>query len=661
MCGIAGRWGGGFKLEELEQQLRTMVAAIAHRGPDGAGLAISPLGGLGHVRLSIIDLEQGAQPMAARDHGLWISFNGELFNYRELRQELEQQGEVFVSKSDTEVVLRSYARWGKSCLKRFNGQYAFAIADPKQDQLFLARDPFGERPLFWHRRAKVLSFCSEAKGLLTCPDVTAELDLEALHSSFGSWTLQPQQSSFRDIQQLAPGHWMTFKQGQLEIGQHYQLPDLLEEQSQLTAKHKDSHRGEMSEELKAKLCSSLGRSVSLRLRSDVEVGCYLSGGLDSTITTALAAERCEKVHSYSIRFPQADYDEGHEQGLAQRQLGTEHESVLVHEKDIADIFPQVILHAECPQFRTAAAPLFLLARRVRERGLKVVLTGEGADEFFLGYNLFKEILLRQQLPQLDDDSACAAIAALYPYLPHFDSAMAKRQLPIFRRSCGGLDDSTFSHRMRYRVSQWNESFLAPGKSAQEQWVDSLKRWPGFEARSTLGKGQELERLNLLGGYLLSSQGDRMAMAHGIETRAPFLDPEVVAMAQSLALDHKIKGGHNEKFALKASFGKRLPAAIVERAKQPYRAMEASCFCSNKPLWYLEACAVASLKRRHWLDASRAQRLFRKAEDDPMGLSPRENQSVIAILSTILLEDQLIHQRWRPGLNHNLSCQLMVPS
>lgn len=659
MCGIAGRWGGNFELGRLEQELRAMVAAIAHRGPDGAGLAVSPLGGLGHVRLSVIDLEQGAQPMTAEDHGLWISYNGELFNYRELRQELEQLGEVFGSNSDTEVVLRSYARWGKACLKRFNGQYAFAIADPQEDRLFLARDPFGERPLFWHFKHRVLSFCSEIKGLLTCPDVTAELDIDALHSCFGSWTLQPQQSSFKNIEQLAPGHWMLYHGGQLELGQHYELPQLREEQSQCATKDSTHDAGELSQDIKAKLCSSLKRSVSLRLRSDVEVGCYLSGGLDSTITTALAAERCDKVHSYSLSFPQADYDESREQSLAQRQIGTEHEAVLVTEKDIAEVFPQVVLHAECPQFRTAAAPLFLLARRVRERGLKVVLTGEGADEFFLGYNLFKEILLRQDLTEMDDDRACAAIATLYPYLPHFDSAMAKRQLPLFRRSCAELDDQTFSHRMRYGVSQWNESFLTPGKSAQEQWRSSLREWPGFEARSTLGKGQELERLNLLCGYLLSSQGDRMAMAHGIETRAPFLDPEVVAMAQSLALGHKIQAGRNEKFALKSCFGERLPAAIVQRPKQPYRAMEASCFCSGKPAWYLDAKSPSSLKQRHWLNAARTQRLFDKAESNPKSLSPRENQSVIAILSTILLEDQLIHQAWRPGLNLNLRCRLML--
>jgi asparagine synthase (glutamine-hydrolysing) len=274
----------------------------------------------------------------------------------------------------------------------------------------------------------------------------------------------------------------------------------------------------------------------------------------------------------------------------------------------------------------------------------------------LGYNIFKEVQLRQNLGNMSDEQAVKAISQLYPYLPHFDEANARKQLPLFRRSCRDPDDLLFSHRMRFGTSQWTESFLAPGASAMNQWRESLSGWHGYQNRGPLGRAQELERLNLLHGYLLSSQGDRMGMAHGVEARCPFLDPKVVAFAQNCALESKLSGNTNEKAILKEAFKTLLPHQITARPKQPYRAMEAQCFIKSKPDWYLEAVDHQQLKHYDWLLPEKASFLFKKAELAYEKLSPREHQSLTFILSTVLLDHKFIKHMYAP--QHNLGISIL---
>jgi asparagine synthase (glutamine-hydrolysing) len=632
MCGIAGIFELRPEARERRELLDTMLQRIAHRGPDAQGTVHFPEACLGHVRLSIIDLAHGQQPMGCSEGRYWLSYNGEVFNYIELKEELEKLGQVFHTHSDTEVVLKSLVLWGPTALSKFNGQFALAWLDRQEKTVLLARDPFGERPLFYAKHSEAFSIASEIKGLLSLPWLSREFDMEALHSIAGSWTLQPSQTCFKGIHQLPPGHWMRIPLGQgepnLKAIPYYQLPTMDEENISL-----DTVR------------EALDKSVRLRLRSDVPVGTYLSGGLDSSIITALTCQHKENVRSFSVSFSDPAYDEQREQQLASRHLGTKHIELRINEADIANAFPDAVAHAECGQFRTALTPLYLLAQQVRKEGLKVVLTGEGADEFWLGYNIYKETLFRLQLPQLDDDAAALQLSKLYPYLPHFQAEHARQQLPLFRKALGG-SDLLFSHQMRLNTSSWSESFLAPStQSAQQQWIDTLGKWPGFSERDVLGKAQELERLSLLHGYLLSSQGDRMAMAHGVEARCPFLDPEVVALAQRCKQESKLEAGHNEKAILKKAFAGLLPTEIYTRSKQPYRAMEASCFVKTQPEWFREVSDPAYLAKREWLNGKKAAQLFSKIAESEGNISPRENQTVILLCSLLVLENQPIRHHY----------------
>jgi asparagine synthase (glutamine-hydrolysing) len=626
MCGIAGilvTREHGQRVTEAE--IDGMLGVIQHRGPDEAGTLLFRHGGIGHVRLAIIDLAQGQQPMRSQKH--WITFNGELFNHVELREELKAVGVSFDSKSDTEVILKAYQTWGKDCLQKFNGQFAFCIVNTETGHAFFARDPFGERPLYYGHHKDRFYFGSEAKAILSRPEFPRHLDHEALSSATGSWTVQPHQSSFEGIQQVPPGHYMQFSpQEKNVIKPYYRLP------SMGTALADDQQT-----------LNTLSKSVELRLRSDVPVGTYLSGGLDSSITTALACQKLSQVHSYSVSFDHSEYDESHEQNLAAQHLKSIHHDLKISEAEIAAHFPKVVYHSESPQFRTAAAPLYLLAQMVNSDGLKVVLTGEGADEFFLGYNIFKEMLFRKKLPQLDDDLAALELSQLYPYLPHFQAGNAKRQLPAFKKRHYSSD--LLSHDLRFKNSEWCHSlFQLPNtQTATEQWLQTLNLEGPYSDLSDMEKTQKIEILSLLHGYLLSSQGDRMSMAHGLESRCPFLDPNVVSYAQSLDGEQKLKYGKIEKHCLKSAFAQFLPKDISQRPKQPYRAMEADTIVKQSPEWLMEICSQEKLSTRTWLNGNKAHLLMEKTRKNSR-MSPREQQALALIISVSILEHQYIEQR-----------------
>lgn len=628
MCGIAGHsWWS-----EDEGVITAMMAAIAHRGPDASGRVYDHEAHLGHVRLSIIDLGGGHQPMSCDQDRYWITYNGELFNYIELRQELKALGRNFPTESDTEVVLQAYAQWGSSCLPRFNGQFAFGIWDRLEKNWFLARDPFGERPLFITRRGKAFAFASEIKAFLALPGFQPELSGPDLAQVAHTWTTLPHRSCFKGVEQLPPGTSMVVSSNHREAPlPYYSLPPL----------------GNDNTDPKT-IAEGMLESVRLRLRSDVEVGTYLSGGLDSTIVTALARELSpEVVHTFSVAFSDPDYDEAEEQHMAQNAFGTQHHELKIDNANIAELFPRVTWHGETAQFRTAAAPLYGLAQRVRQGGLKLVLTGEGADEFFLGYNIYKEVLFRSLLPELGDDEAASILASLYPYLPHFNEANARRQLAMYRRRTN-LDSPFASHDMRWANGLWVKSFLLDDQNPDP--MEHYGNLPGFTEADPLLRAQEIERFSLLQGYLLSTQGDRMSMAHGVETRTPFLDPTIVSMAQNCALKRKLPDRGGEKQILRDAFAGRLPESLLQRPKQPYRAMEAQAFIQSNEAWVEELTSEKALSDNGLFDAHRVAQLLDGLKKRPERISPRENQAVVFILSTQLLLHQFISGH-RPPSNH----------
>ncbi len=381
MCGIAGYFGVWKEAVAPRPVLERMTDAVRHRGPDDSGVYLDGRVGLGHRRLSIVDLSGGRQPLSNADGSVWVSFNGEIFNYVELRRSLEARGHVFASHSDTETIVQAYMEAGPACVESVNGDFAYALWDRKLQRLVLARDRMGVRPLYYTISQGVLVFASEVKALLQYPGVRAKLDPVALDQVFSFWFPLAPRTPYEGIFELPPGHQLIARPGRIEVLPYWKLgyPAASE------ARGDTRSEAEVAEELEA----LLEDATRIRMRADVPVGAYLSGGFDSSATTALARrQNGARLRSFSVGFESAEFDETRYQRAVVEALGTEHSSVICSNADIGASFPDVIRHTERPVLRTAPAPLYLLSRLVRQQGFKVVLTGEGADVVFGGYDIF---------------------------------------------------------------------------------------------------------------------------------------------------------------------------------------------------------------------------------------------------------------------------------
>ncbi len=606
-----------------------MGEAIAHRGPDGHGLFAAPGIGLSHVRLSIVGLSDGHQPMTDASGRFTIAFNGEIFNYVELRDELESRGIRFRTGSDTEVLLQLYATYGEACLQRLNGDFAFAIWDGLARRLILARDRMGVRPLFYTSHGASLYFGSEVKALLAVPGVEAELDPVALDQIFTLWAPIAPRTAFKNIFELEPGQLMIFEGGRAEIRTYWALdyPDadqIVDEQSK-------------EEELRALLTDA----VRLRMKADVPVGSYLSGGLDSSLITALAAPLAPNgLDTFSVTFDSAEHDESAFQTEVARSLGTRHHAIASNADDIAGSFGDVIRFTERPVLRTAPAPLFRLASLVRSNGMKVVLTGEGADEIFAGYDIFREAHVRRFCGRQPGSKIRPHLfRKLYPYLPGLKQQSAEYLAAFFGVSSDTNEDPLFSHRPRFRSTAAAKIFYSDhmretlgGYDAAEELAsrlpDHFRRW------HPLHQAQYLETRFLLPGYILSSQGDRMAMAHGIEGRFPFLDHRLVEFANSLPPRTKLNG-LREKHILRKVARDVLPDIISTRPKQPYRAPDSRSFAGDRePPYVKELLGEPAIADSGLFNPRAVSKLHAKCRAQPVS-GFRDNAAFVGILSTQL--------------------------
>jgi asparagine synthase (glutamine-hydrolysing) len=646
MCGISGivRFDGGAVDREA---LARMNAALAHRGPDASGIVAENGAGLGHTRLSILDLEGGAQPMRSGDGSLWITFNGEIFNYVELREELARKGRRFLTRSDTEVLLRLYEEEGDACVERLNGQWAFAVWDARRRRLFLSRDRLGVRPLFYTARPGALAFASEVKALFADPAQPRALDLRALAQVLTFWVPLPPRTPFHGVLELPPGCSLVADGDGVRVARHWAL-----------APKGDAPADE--DEAEARLLALLEDATRLRLRADVPVGAYLSGGLDSTFTAALVdAERRRTgggaLRTFSVSFDDPEFDESRFQELAARRLGVRHVDVRCRYEDLARAFPAVVWHAERPLVRTAPAPLYLLARKVREEGFKVVVTGEGADEVLGGYDIYKEAKVRRFCAaQPDSRRRPLLLRALYPYMESLRRSSPEYLKAFFRARPEDVADPCFSHLPRWEVTAKTQAFLAGGAAAagaHDAYAELRAALPAeFAAWPPLVRAQYLETAFLLPGYILSSQGDRVAMAHAVEGRFPFLDYRVVEFAFSLPPRMKLRG-LVEKHLLKRAARGLVPEEIRARPKQPFRAPDAKSFFDPESgrarADYVEALLAADRIRRHGVfDPERVELLVRKARSGRL-IGVKDNMALVGILSTQLLVEQMIEhvRRW----------------
>ena len=416
MCGISGIYNFQENKPVDLGVLKNMILALSHRGPDEYGLYRDTQAGLASARLSIIDIAGGQQPITNEDQTLWIVFNGEIFNYVELRPPLEAKGHRFSTNTDTEVILHLYEEYGAECVKHLNGQFAIAIWDSTKHSLLLARDRLGIRPLFYRTTPTSLAFASEIKSFSALPDWQPTFDRQALGQIFTYWAPLAQRTAFQGVSEVPPGHYLLAKDGQVHLSPYWRL-DFNEESPACS-----------DDEYLEQFSALLIDATRIRLRADVPVGAYLSGGLDSSTTSAVIRNYTDTpLDTFSIAFSTAQYNESDFQMRMARHLGTNHQVITCTPEDIGRVFPEVIWHTEIPILRTSPAPMYMLSDLVHRNNYKVVMTGEGADEFLGGYDIFKEMKIRRFVARHPEIGKTPA--ALQPALPRYSPPLTERGLP----------------------------------------------------------------------------------------------------------------------------------------------------------------------------------------------------------------------------------------
>ena len=644
MCGIAGIIN--FKNHEnMRETLSRMIGLMHHRGPDASGIFLGRQAGLVHARLSIIDLNGGDQPIHNEDRSVWIVFNGEIFNYPDLRKKLISKGHRFYTQTDTEVLVHLYEEEGVNLFDQLNGQFAFAIWDLNKEALLLGRDRLGIRPLFYHQYNGRFLFGSEIKAIFADDTVPRKIDTQTLSDIFTCWAPVNSQTPFEGISQIPPGCYAIYsKQDGLKIEPYWQLSFSSQGQGSNLADR--SIKG-WAEEIGAILYDA----TKIRLRADVPVGAYLSGGIDSTFTSALVKNNFNnRLCTFSVGFTDERFDESDFQKKAISALGTNHKLIQCSEEDIGRSFPDVIWHTETPILRTAPVPLYSLSGLVKDSDFKVVLTGEGADEIFAGYNIFREDKVRRfWAKDPDSNMRPMLLEKLYPYIFSQGKGKSKRFLKtFFKKDLSRVESQVYSHQLRWQNTSQIKVFFS---SEINNRIDSLDQFIDrftamlpreFMQWEPLSRAQYIESKIFLSNYLLSSQGDRMAMAHSIEGRYPFLDHRVVEMAAQIPAKMRING-LNEKYILKKAAQDVVPEEIINRPKQPYRAPISRCFFGKKaPEYVYDLLSEGSINKTGYFDNKKVQRLLAKChKQDGALLSEREKMAVVGILSTQLVDHQFI--------------------
>lgn len=628
MCGLAGILNLEPGAPVRPDELAAMLVPLAHRGPDGTGtFLVEPVQvGLAHARLSIIDLAGGAQPIRNESGSVQVVFNGEIFNYIELRAELEQAGHRFYTRTDTEVLVHLYEEHGLRFVDRLNGQFAIALWDGDARRLVLARDRAGILPLFHARDGGRLVFASEIKSLLRGLSRRPGMNRAALDQVFTFWSPVGTATLFDGVEQLPPGHLLVAERGRITMERYWDwtfgLPG-------------EYRRGSVAD-LARELDALLGDATRIRLRADVPVGAYLSGGLDSTALVALMREGGIAPNTFSLAFEDPGLDESAFQREAADFFGVRHRTIRVGEGDIRAGFVETVYRAETPFLRCAPIPLMALSRLAHANDCKVVMTGEGSDEVFGGYDLFKEAKIRRfWARQSASKWRPRLLQRLYPYLDITSARGQAYSEAFFGTGLAEAGTAFFAHEPRWRTTAQGKALFsdetrqAIREDAVGQFGRSLPR--EFASWDPFNQSQYVEAKTLLANYLLSTQGDRMLMANSVEGRFPYLDHRVIEFAN--ALDPRLKMHVlNEKYLLKKAVGARLPPAILARKKQPYRSPDSRAFEAERDDFVAEALSEASLRRAGYFDAARTQLLVRKVRAG-RAVSYKDSMTFIGVLST----------------------------
>jgi asparagine synthase (glutamine-hydrolysing) len=558
MCGIAGKIYFDRERFVASEEVRAMGSAMSHRGPDGEGTWVDGNVGLTHRRLAIIDLSTAAgQPMCNEDESLWIIFNGEIYNFHELRQELEKQGHMFHTHSDTEVIIHAYEEYGRECLERLRGMFAFAIWDRRSHTLFLARDRVGKKPLFYFRGEDRFVFASEIKALLIDDTVQRQPDPVAIDHFLALGYVPGPRTAFLGIHKLPPAHWLEFRDGQLKMGRYWKL--------RYRPKRKIS-----TDDAIAEIHWHLGEAVRLRLASDVPLGAFLSGGVDSSAVVIHMAETMGRpVRTFSVGFGDPSFDERRFARQVAERYRTDHTELVV-KAPVTDILSRLVWHYDEPFGDPSAVPSYAIAELTRQH-VTVVLNGDGADETFAGYDWYKmdrliqrgkfaPLRLRQWFVEL---MRCFPANGSKTGLRWKAARLAEvLALPPSRRYAQWTEHLGPNARQRLYSSAFTEcvkesdpdSLFASAfsQSDAEDWLDIL-----LDADVNLYLADDL-----------LVKIDRATMAHSLEARSPFLDHVVMELAASLPVSFKQAWGQKKR-VLKASLRGRIPDALLDRRKMGF--------------------------------------------------------------------------------------------
>jgi asparagine synthase (glutamine-hydrolysing) len=561
MCGIAGIVAVDRLDEDAPMRAVRMRDVMTHRGPDEAGLHCDAQAALAHRRLSIVDLTTGQQPMPNEDGSLWTIFNGEIYNHASIRAELEREGHVYRTLSDTETIVHAYEQWGEDCVHRFRGMFAFAIWDSRRRRLFLVRDRLGVKPLYWCLAGTTLLFASEIKAILASGLIEPETNRAALPELLGTRSIAGEDTLFRGIRKLLPGHWLVFEDGVVQTRQYWDLPA----RDTVSARTSDPDAGARFGEL-------LRESVRLRLMADVPLGVFLSGGIDSSaIAAVMAGLVSQPLKTFSVAFKERAFSELEYSRQVARAIGAEPHEVVIDDRDFFEALPKLVWHEDEPIAHPSSVPLYYVSALARDQ-VKVVLTGEGSDELLAGYGKYPRVtwnwkagtVYQQLLPQPWRTRIARQIV---PYLPGRMSRYAGRSFLAMDRS---PESMIFDNFAAIRLND-QRTLLAPdlreAATSASAYDASLRH---FEAPN--GSSTFLDRLLYadMKTYLveLLMKQDQMSMAASIESRVPFLDHKLVEFAATLPDSWKLSG-LTTKRVLRHSMRGLLPKAILNRPKMGF--------------------------------------------------------------------------------------------
>jgi asparagine synthase (glutamine-hydrolysing) len=645
MCGIAGIFAGPSAAPVTEHELEAMTTVLRHRGPDGYGTYLSPRMGLASARLSIVDIEGGFQPLCNEDRDVWLVHNGEIFNHPELREGLAARGHRFRTNSDSEVIVHAYEELGHDAWRELNGQFAIALWDRRTEELWLVRDRLGIHPLLYAMTAGSVVLGSEAKALFASGRVSPRPDPQGLIDTFMRWSPSPPRTVFEEVRQVRPGTAIRFDRDLRPEERSYwsiRFPTV------------DGARGPAAgvsslDAAANELDAALEKAVRLRLRADVPVGAYLSGGLDSSLIASIVRRvHGGRMDTFGIRFDDPRYDETQAQRRMAAELRTSHHEVVCTAADIAAAIPDVIWHVEQPLLRTAPVPMYLLSALVADAGFRVAVTGEGADELFAGYSIFKEDRIRRFWARNPDSTLRPALLGrVHPEIGRDRARRTPYWQSFFGQGLDATDNPLYSHMPRWQNAAWTLRILsadirAAGSEAASYAGVVQQLPPGWEAWSPLALAQTLELQTFMSSYLLAAQGDRVGLGHGVELRYPFLDPDVVDLALQMPDRFKLLG-LRDKLVVRRASSAILPQEIWRRPKVPFRAPMASVLADLASGTSLAALlSDEAVHRVGLLDEGAVRQLVGRARrEDGRIPGEREEMAMIGMVTTQIWGDRFL--------------------